>query len=201
MRISDWSSDVCSSDLKSTCAVHFAVALASQGWRSAGLDLDPRQRTCHRYLENRTNTAQRRAIDLPMPRFEVFEGTTLDELDAEVARLAEGADYFIADTPGRDDMFARHVAARADTLVTPINDSFIDFDLIGQVEPERFQVVRPSFYFDLFWDTSKTRAKADGRTIDWFVLRNRLRSEEHKSDLKSLMPLSFAAFCLTHSKS
>src|SRR3546814_15748526 len=107
MRISDWSSDVCSSDL-------------------------PRQRTFHRYLENRTNTAQRRAIDLPMPRFEVFEGTTLDELDAEVARLAEGADYFITDTPGRDDMFARHVAARADTLVTPITDSFIDFDQIGR---------------------------------------------------------------------
>src|SRR3546814_13238722 len=81
-----------------------------------------------------------------MPRFEVFEGTTLDELDAEVARLAEGADYFIADTPGRDDMFARHVAARADTLVTPINDSFIDFDLIGPVDPESFQVVRPSIY-------------------------------------------------------
>src|SRR3546814_11589206 len=101
-----------------------------------------------------------------MPRFEVFEGTTLDELDAEVARLAEGADYFIADTPGRDDMFARHVAARADTLVTPINDSFIDFDLIGQVDPESFQVVRPSFYSELIWDTRKTRAQADGRTID-----------------------------------
>src|SRR3546814_15191404 len=70
-------------------------------------------------------------------------------------------------------MFARHVAALADTLVTPINDSFIDFDLIGQVDPESFQVVRPSFYSELIWDTRKTRAKADGRTIDWIVLRNR----------------------------
>src|SRR3546814_14823452 len=75
----------------------------------------------------------------------------------------------------RDDMFARNVAARADTLVTPINDSFIDFDLIGQVDPESFQVVRPSFYSELIWDTRKTRAKADGRTIDWIVLRNRLQ--------------------------
>src|SRR3546814_13083997 len=72
-------------------------------------------------------------------------------------------------------MFARHVAALADTLVTPINDSFIDFDLIGQVDPESFQVVRPSFYSELIWDTRKTRAKADGRTIDWIVLRNRLK--------------------------
>ena len=88
---------------KSTCAVHFAVALASQGWRVAGIDLDPRQRTFHRYLENRTNTAKRRGIDLPMPQFEVFEGSTVEELDEQVARLADGVDYFVADTPGRDD--------------------------------------------------------------------------------------------------
>src|SRR3546814_15850238 len=83
---------------------------------------------------------------LPTPHFEVFEGTTVEELDEQVARLSEGADYLIADTPGRDDVFARHLATSADTLVTPINDSFIDFDLIGQVDPETFQVTRPSFY-------------------------------------------------------
>lgn len=160
---------------KSTCAVHFAVALASQGWKVAGLDLDPRQRTFHRYLENRVGTARRRDIDLPMPHFEVFEGTTIDELDAQVARLAADCDYFVADTPGRDDVFARHLAMTADTLVTPINDSFIDFDLIGQVDPETFQVTRPSFYSELIWDTRKARAKTDGRTIDWIILRNRLQ--------------------------
>ena len=77
---------------KSTCAVHFAVALASQGWRVAGLDLDPRQRTFHRYLENRTNTAKRRDIELPMPHFEVFEGSTIADLDAQVARMAADCD-------------------------------------------------------------------------------------------------------------
>src|SRR5690606_17012761 len=64
---------------KSTCAVHFAVALASMGWRVAGIDLDPRQRTFHRYLENRENTARRRGIELPTPRFEVFEGSRSEE--------------------------------------------------------------------------------------------------------------------------
>lgn len=163
---------------KSTCAVHFAVALASQGYRVAGLDLDPRQRTFYRYLENRANTAQRRSVELPTPHFEVFQGNTLAELDAHVARLADGADYFIADTPGRDDIFARHVAVTADTLITPINDSFIDFDLIGQVDPETFQVTRPSFYSELIWDTRKVRAKNEGRQIDWIVLRNRLQHIE-----------------------
>ena len=160
---------------KSTCAVHFAVALASQGWRVAGIDLDPRQRTFHRYLENRENTAKRREIALPTPRFEVFTGSTIEELDEQVARLSVDADYLIADTPGRDDVFARHLATSADTLVTPINDSFIDFDLIGQVDPETFQVTRPSFYSELIWDTRKARAKSDGRTIDWIILRNRLQ--------------------------
>src|SRR3546814_16177590 len=65
-----------------------------------------------------------------------FRSTTVEELDEQVARLSEGADYLIADTPCRDDVFARHLATSADTLVTPINDSFIDFDLLGQVEPE-----------------------------------------------------------------
>ncbi len=160
---------------KSTCAVHFAVALAAQGWKVAGLDLDPRQRTFHRYLENRAATAKRRDIALPTPDFEVFTGTTIAELDEQVARLSEGADYFVADTPGRDDVFARHLATGADTLVTPINDSFIDFDLIGQVDPESFQVTRPSFYSELIWDARKARAKSDGRTIDWIILRNRLQ--------------------------
>ena len=123
---------------KSTCAVHFAVALASQGWRVAGIDLDPRQRTFHRYLENREQTARRRDIVLPTPRFEVFTGSTIEELDEQVAQLSRDADYLIADTPGRDDLFARHLATSADTLITPINDSFIDFDLIGQVDPETF---------------------------------------------------------------
>src|SRR3546814_9387079 len=107
-----------------------------------------------------------------MPRFEVFEGTTVDELDAAVARLTEGADYFIADTPRRDDVFARHLATRADTLVTPINDSFIDFDLIGQVAPETFQVTRPSFHSALLWDTRKPRASTAGPKIDGNGLRD-----------------------------
>ena len=159
---------------KSTCAVHFAVALASQGWRVAGIDLDPRQRTFHRYLENRENTARRREIALPTPRFEVFTGSTIEELDEQVARLSEDADYLIADTPGRDDVFARTAAARADTLVTPMNDSFVDFDLIGQVDPETFKVRRLSFYAELMFEARKARALKERREMDWVVVRNRV---------------------------
>lgn len=162
---------------KSTTAVHVAIGLAYQGARVAAIDLDPRQRTLHRYLENRAETEKRRGIDLPGARFAVFEGTTIEQLDALIAQMSEGVDFLVFDTPGRDDEFARHVATRADTLVTPLNDSFVDFDLIGQVDAETFKVKKLSFYAELIWEARKKRAMATiteaRREMDWVVVRNR----------------------------
>jgi chromosome partitioning protein len=66
-------------------------------------------------------------------------------------------------------------------LVTPINDSFVDLDLIGQVDPDNYKVKRPSFYAELVWDARKARAKSDGGTVDWVVLRNRLQHLEARN--------------------
>ncbi len=157
---------------KSTTAVHVAVALAYQGARVAALDLDPRQRTMFRYLENRGETERRRGIALPGARFGVFTGESVEELDHLAEDLGEGCDFLIFDTPGRDDAFARHVATSADTLVTPLNDSFVDFDLIGQVDAETFKVKRLSFYAELIWEARKKRAMAtiteQKREMDWW---------------------------------
>ncbi len=166
---------------KSTTAVHTAVALATQGLKVAVIDLDARQRTVTRYLENRGDTMRRREIALPQPRFTVFAEGDADALDACIAEQGEGADMVIIDTPGRDDPLARHAATRARTLVTPINDSFVDFDLIGQVDPENFKVRRLSFYAELMWETRKVRAKTDGVSIDWVLLRNRLHNNEARN--------------------
>ena len=170
---------------KSTTAVHVAVALAYQGARVAAIDLDPRQRTLHRYLENRADTVRRREIELPTARFEVFRGSTVAELDALTAQMSEGADFLLFDTPGRDDEFARHAATGADTLVTPLNDSFVDFDLIGQVDAETFKVRRLSFYAELIWETRKKRAHATlreaRREMDWVVVRNRTQHVEARN--------------------
>jgi chromosome partitioning protein len=62
-----------------------------------------------------------------------------------------------------------------------MNDSFVDFDLIGQVDPETFNVTKPSFYSELIWDARKQRARADGTQIDWVVLRNRLQHIEARN--------------------
>ncbi len=167
---------------KSTTAVHTAVALAAQGRSVAVLDLDSRQRTVTRYLENRAETMRRRNIDLPMPAFQVLaEGSDVAALDRAIDAMLATHEMLVIDTPGRDDPLARRAATRSNVLVTPINDSFVDFDLIGQVDPENFKVKRLSFYAELMWETRKHRAKADGVSIDWVLLRNRLHHMEARN--------------------
>lgn len=165
---------------KSTTAVHTAVALSAMGHSVGILDLDPRQRTVTRYMENRVETMKRRGITLPLPQFAVFDGAET-ELDAVSRDMAQGKDFLVVDTPGRDDPNARFMATRANTLVTPMNDSFVDFDLIGQVDAETFKVKRLSFYSELIFEARKTRAKADGISIDWVVLRNRVQHHDAKN--------------------
>ncbi len=160
---------------KSTTAVHTAIALAATGHSVAALDLDSRQRTMNRYLENRDATMRRLDVDLPHARYEVLEETSEEALNAAIGRLSEQADVIVVDTPGRDDPIARAVILKADTLVTPMNDSFVDLDLIGQVHPENFKVTKPSFYAELIWNSRTQRAKATGKSVDWVVLRNRLQ--------------------------
>ena len=166
---------------KSTTAVHSAVALAAQGRRVAALDLDTRQRTLGRYLDNRAETMKRLQLDLAMPLYATFDPAKGDELDTVIDRLAEGMDVVVIDTPGRDDSFARAAMVRADTLVTPINDSFVDLDLIGEVDAETYRVRRPSFYAELVWNSRTQRAKTKGMSVDWVVLRNRMQHVEARN--------------------
>ena len=170
---------------KSTTAVHVAVALAARGKKVVAFDLDARQRTMHRYFENRAETAAKRGIDLPTALCEVVDGGSAEELEARVEELGSGTDFVVFDTPGRDDPLARHVAQEADTLVTPMNDSFVDFDLIGQVEGETFKVKKLSFYAELIWEARLKRSRAtieqNRREMDWIVVRNRTGHTEARN--------------------
>jgi chromosome partitioning protein len=160
---------------KSTTAVHTAVALAASGHRVGALDIDSRQRTLTRYLENRAATIRRLETELPQAAFEVLEDHSEAGLDAAIGRLSEQSDVIVIDTPGRDDEIARAAILKADTLVTPMNDSFVDLDLIGQVHPDSYKITKPSFYAELIWNSRTQRAKSTGRSVDWVVLRNRLQ--------------------------
>jgi chromosome partitioning protein len=163
---------------KSTTAVHTAIALTAMGHKVAALDLDSRQRTMTRYLENRDATMRRLNTKLPQARYAVLEGQTAEGLDLALREMCEDVDLIVIDTPGRDDPIARAAILKADTLVTPMNDSFVDLDLIGQVHPENYKITRPSFYAELIWNSRTQRAKNTGKTVDWVVLRNRLQHIE-----------------------
>ncbi|MDG5748187.1 division plane positioning ATPase MipZ [Qipengyuania sp. XHP0207] len=170
---------------KSTTAVHVAVALAFRGAQVAAFDLDHRQRTMCRYFENRADTMDRREIAVPTADCHVVDGIDESQFEAFVKGHAQGADVVVIDTPGRDDPLARHAATTADTLVTPMNDSFVDFDLIGQVEGESFKVKRLSFYAELIWEARLKRSRAtidDARPqMDWVVVRNRTGHTEARN--------------------
>ena len=173
---------------KSTTAVHVAVALSYLGARVSALDLDPRQRTMHRYIENRLATLEKRKLTLPTPACEVFRGANTGDLIATIRRLEASADFLIIDNPGRDDPFARAAVEHADTLVTPMNDSFVDFDLIGQVDAESFKVKKLSFFAELIWEARMKRSRMtieqQRPEMDWIVVRNRTGHVEARNQAR-----------------
>jgi chromosome partitioning protein len=166
---------------KSTTAVHTAVALAAMGHKVAALDLDTRQRTLGRYLDNRAATQRRLLIPIPLVTHDTFDPAKSEPIGQAIERMSEAADVLVIDTPGRDDPHAREAMIRADTLVTPINDSFVDLDLIGEVDPDTYRVRRPSFYAEVVWNSRTQRAKTQGASVDWVVLRNRLQHVEARN--------------------
>ena len=173
---------------KSTTAVHVAVALSYLGARVASIDLDPRQRTMHRYIENRLGTLEKRGLTLPTPDCEVFRGERTGDLLGMIRRLEANCDFLIIDNPGRDDPFARIAVEHADTLVTPMNDSFVDFDLIGQVDAETFKVRKLSFFAELIWEArikrSRVTLEQQRPEMDWIVVRNRTGHVEARNQAR-----------------
>jgi len=160
---------------KSTTAMHVIVALLRAGHRVSFLDLDPRQKTLTRYVENRRDYAARHGLDLAAPDPHPDAGPIADaaELDARIDWLSGRSDFLAIDCPGHDTELARAAHAYADVLVTPVNDSFVDVDLLGHVDADTYEVKRLSVYSETVWECRKQRALAGRRGLDWVVIRNR----------------------------
>lgn len=159
---------------KSTIAMHMAVAFANAGGRVGVIDLDPRQRSVSRFVENRLETARKIGIDLKAPTVYPMAGQGIEELAEIAMRAIRAEDLVIIDTPGSATDLSKAGHVFADTLITPLNDSFIDLDVLGRVDPDTYKVLRPSHYAELVWETRKERAMASRLPLRWFVLRNRL---------------------------
>lgn len=179
---------------KSTVAMHLAVCLLALGASVGTIDLDARQATLSRYLENRGRRIAG-GHRLVMPDHEAVPPTA-DPADdrarflSALARMRAAHDVVLIDTPGSDHPLSRLGHSYADTLVTPLNDSFIDLDVLAKVDPVSMKISRPSHYSEMVWDTKKTRAlRGEKAVVDWFVLRNRLSTLDarNKREMERLL--------------
>lgn len=160
---------------KSTTSMHVATALARMGHRVGGLDLDVRQRSFGRYLENRAAFVKREGLALPMPVIGQL-GQGNDPLTPALTELDASCDFILLDCPGSHTQLSQMAHTVADTLLTPMNDSFVDFDLLARLTPEG-KVLGPSIYAEMVWAARQMRAEAGAGPIDWLVLRNRLGTQ------------------------
>ncbi|HSZ53753.1 MAG TPA: division plane positioning ATPase MipZ [Caulobacteraceae bacterium] len=161
---------------KSTVATHLAVALMYEGARVAIADLDRRQRSMEHFFTNRATWTAAEGVELPHP--DVLD--VGDEIALARARTAE-AHFLIIDTPGADTELSRTAHRAADLIVTPMNDSFVDFDMLGVIDPVTMTVVKASLYAEAVWEARKFGAVQRRESIDWVVVRNRLAAAEPRN--------------------
>ena len=169
---------------KSTTAMHLAVALAEAGHKVACLDLDGRQATLTRYVTNRKAFAKKHALRVAMPAHHgVQRSEARDRREAEREETArfetallgfKDRRFIVIDTPGSDSHLCRLAHACADALITPLNDSFVDIDVLARIDRDRREVIEPSPYTRMI-DEQNQRRVAQGRApLDWIVMRNRV---------------------------
>lgn len=178
---------------KSTLSVHVAVALLKSGFKVATIDLDSRQLSLTRYIENRRKWSNKSGIALEIPtHFSVArtdgalvvanEEAEARDLMERLSMVEHDHDFVVLDTPGADTYLQRLAHLMADTLVTPINDSFVDFDVLAKVDPETNEVTEISHYAQEVRNARRERRQADGGFIDWVVVRNRLGSLQSRNE-------------------
>jgi chromosome partitioning protein len=178
---------------KSTIAVHLATALLYGGAKVALLDLDLRQCTSMRFFENRDAWVAGNNVTLPVPlQFRLSdddvalaaapEAEQVAKFEAAFLAAREAADFVLIDTPGGDTQISRMAHGLADLIVTPMNDSFVDFDMLGHVDPVTMELQKPSLYSLTVWEARKARALSGQRqALEWVVLRNRLATTEARN--------------------
>ena len=78
---------------------------------------------------------------------------------------AANHDFIVIDCPGADSYLSRLGHASADTLITPLNESFIDLDLLCQLDPMTLDIIGPSIYAEKFGRAKKPVFKLTDRIL------------------------------------
>lgn len=176
---------------KSTIAIHLVTTLLHAGAKVSVIDLDLRQQSMNRFFANRRTWLEASNATAPMPQFpsgmaaetllEAADDLQTERLESLIAEAAQSTDFVVIDTPGANTRLARKAHQHADVIVTPMNDSFVDFDMLGQIDPVTLDLKKPSLYSEAVWEARKNRAATSRQSIDWIVLRNRLAPTEARN--------------------
>lgn len=166
---------------KSTIAMHIAVYLLNQGFKVGTIDIDARQGTFTRYFENRKSNNPNVKLSDHMAVFkdssessiEASQGKDVESVKNAFEKL-RSCDFLVIDTPGNDTFLSRTVHSYADTLITPVNESLIDIDVLVRVNQGDSHSMRPSIYAEMVWEQRKLRAIRREKPIDWIVVKNRM---------------------------
>ena len=170
---------------KTTTAMHLIVTLLKLGFNVGTIDVDSRQQSLTRYIDNRRKTSERsEELNLRLPNHiaitrsqnPVLEDARKEELESFHKALEEmkSCDFIVIDTPGSDYHLGVESHMVADLVITPINDSFVDLDLIGVIDVADFNKTKPGIYAAAVWEQKMKRAAAKSKEVDWVVVRNRL---------------------------
>lgn len=124
--------------------MHLAIKLMQEGFSVATVDMDGRQGTLSKYLENRETFCARHKISLPIPvhyKFSPQEDYGLIPADRanirmQISKLLDNYDAVIIDTPGTKNYLFEEAHRFADTLITPISDSLIDLNVLADIDFE-----------------------------------------------------------------
>ena len=164
--------------------MHVAVALLKEGQRVGTIDLDSNQKSLTHYIENRRVWTKHQGIELKTPihrHIQRAEGAKLDKNEADelaafesvIASFGEPIDFLVIDTPAHDSYLMRLAHLAADTLLTPLNDSFLDFGTLASIDPVTHEITDTGHYAAMVAVARQQRRSFDHSHVDWLVIRNR----------------------------
>lgn len=171
---------------KTTTAMHTIIGLLNMGFDVASIDIDERQQSLSRYIENRKRTKEKFNNDkILMPEhFEISQDASkknsIQDNEDNFISLLKDLDKFkfiIMDAPGNNTKISEIAHSYADLVITPVNDSFIDLDLLAKIkinQNREMDMVSPGIYSSMFFSQKLKRASRNKQEIDWIVVRNRL---------------------------
>jgi chromosome partitioning protein len=171
---------------KTTCSMHLIAGLLEKGLSVASIDVDCRQHSLTRYLQNReAYRVSNNTTSILMPTYFLLkessamtipdrENEERQSFEETLDKAKQIADVVVIDTPGSHSFLSCLAHSYADTVITPINDSFVDLDVMAKVDADGTKIISPSIYSQMIWSQKMERAKRDGHSIEWLVTRNRL---------------------------